>query len=438
MIGLFAAMRVTAVFLVLHLWFLLPHRYRAPACAGILAAMYALTTLLDLFVCQNITNKVNLAGNLALAAEVVLVLGAALLIGQHRDSRALLIGFSACACDLAGVAINCLLYFWSQSTALALAGSAACCAAALYFLVRGDRKTPLRDLLQNRSGRMKLCLVPLLTFLSFYVICVWPGNIFTVPECRVVLIIMILIMFGYYQLVLSLLRSRADSDALAGNNELLEAYVSSLKRQVADVRDAEEQLSILRHDMRHKDNMILYYLDAGNTDAVRTMVSDTVQQLDATAQKRYCRNGVLNMILTQTDRRAKQQGVVFRCSADIPEPEPGVPPEMEFEFGTIVLNLLENALRVAAALSDPQRRWVRFTAYRIKGQMFLEAANPYDGVLRLSPDTGLPQTTQGDGHGYGLRSVRAFVKKHSASLDFDTGNGIFCARILLPLRDPQS
>jgi signal transduction histidine kinase len=356
-----------------------------------------------------------------------------MLITQHRDSRAVIVAISACTYDMAVTAVSCLLCFFTRSTVLPFLGSLGFGVILLYVIVRGNRKTPISDLLQNSAGRMRLCLVPALAFVALYVACVWPGNVFSVPESRIVAVVMIAVMFTDYRLVISLLRIRAESDMLASSKELLESYACSLQERIEDSRKSREKLSILRHDMRHKDQMILYYLDAGDLDAVRALAEQTAVELDATAEKRYCRDNVIDRILAHADQAAAARQVEFRCNADIPEIAPELPQELEFEFGTVVLNLLENAVRAAAAQTDPQKRYVRFTAHPVKKQMFLEVANPCEETPRLSPETGLPVTTQGTGHGCGLRSVRAFVDKRHASFDLTTAGGLFCVRILFPL-----
>ncbi len=44
----------------------------------------------------------------------------------------------------------------------------------------------------------------------------------------------------------------------------------------------------------------------------------------------------------------------------------------------------------------------------------------YAGEITISPQTGLPQTTQGEKHGFGLQSVQAFCERYKAVFHYTT------------------
>ncbi len=353
MITLFLALRVSALFLVVFLWIFLPHRYPKWATL-LLALLYAATGVLDHILCRTIRPGVSAAGNLALFVEALLVLGTAVLISQQRDSGVFLVAMTSCTSDLAIVTVNCVLCALTDNPLTAMIGSVLFGTAMLSLMVRNNRKVRLSELPRSSEGRRELCLIPALAFVALYVTCVLPGNVFLIPECRIIAVVMIAVTLSYYHLVLTLLRTRAESDALASSNELLESYAACLRRRMEDTKKAQEKLSILRHDLRHRNQMILYYLDTNDTASVRNLAEVTASELDSTAEKQYCRNGVLNMILAQIDQTAAAQNVEFRCAAEIPDVSADLTKELEFEFATVVLNLLENAVRAAAAQTDPK------------------------------------------------------------------------------------
>ena len=49
--------------------------------------------------------------------------------------------------------------------------------------------------------------------------------------------------------------------------------------------------------------------------------------------------------------------------------------------------------------------------------------NTYAGEIVVSPQTGLPQTTKGAGHGFGLQSVRALCERYKAVFHYATEDG---------------
>lgn len=427
MSGIYAPLRVVSAFLLLFLWLFLPHKYGKITSLGILLASYILTGFSETAICRHIAQSIDGCGIAALAAEVAVVLGTSLLLGEHRDSRALFVGMSACACALASLIFGSLVYFYTDKPALSMVCQSLFNTLILIVLYDNNRRTPLTELLANKSGRNGLFFIPFVCFLSIFITGIWPGNIFTIPASRPASAMMIVLMFIYYHLVITLLRAQAKGGWLKSNNEILNAYARGLKQQIERTEKEQETLSVLRHDIRHRANLVQYYLSEGNTDAVKEMCAGVSAALDETVEKRYCVDNALNWVLNSSAQKAADREIRFECSADIPMlPEP-----LEMEFGTVVLNLLENALN-AASLSGKKDRFIKFFVRRIKGQAFLDVENSYSGTLKFSPVTKLPVSDKGEEHGYGLRSVLAFAQRNHATLECSAEEGVFHTRLLIP------
>jgi sensor histidine kinase regulating citrate/malate metabolism len=240
---------------------------------------------------------------------------------------------------------------------------------------------------------------------------------------------LLVVMILSYRLVMELLRSQERDNWLKANNEILNAYAHGLKQQIERTAKAQETLSILRHDIRHRANLVQYYLSEGNLDAVSEMFAQVNEKLDETIERRYCADAALNWVLSSSAQKAADRQIRFECSADIPP----LNETMELEFGTVVLNLLENALSAAAELPAAEQRFVEFSVHPVKGQAFLRMENSYCGTLAFSPVTNLPLSGKGEGHGYGLRSVLAFARMHQATFSCTAEGGVFHTRLLIPL-----
>jgi sensor histidine kinase regulating citrate/malate metabolism len=59
----------------------------------------------------------------------------------------------------------------------------------------------------------------------------------------------------------------------------------------------------------------------------------------------------------------------------------------------------------------------------------ISVKNPYEGEVKFGRD-GLP-TTHKSGHGIGLGSVAATVKRYDGSIDIEADNGVFSVSILM-------
>ena len=88
---------------------------------------------------------------------------------------------------------------------------------------------------------------------------------------------------------------------------------------------------------------------------------------------------------------------------------------------------MENAIIACTAVPE-NARVLRFTAVD-NGQLLLEMTNPYMGKITLDKD-GMPITSK-DGHGWGSRSVAAFVKSFGGELLYELLDGIFRVRMIV-------
>ena len=129
--------------------------------------------------------------------------------------------------------------------------------------------------------------------------------------------------------------------------------------------------------------MVLYYLDAGNEEAIRQMMTEAGSRLDETVEKEYCRNQVLNMILSSAAQKAEEKGIDFRCAAADCE----LPLSVRTDFATIILNLLENAQNAASKVPEAGKPFIKVDIFYESAQLIVRIANSYTGELHFSDDS---------------------------------------------------
>ena len=110
---------------------------------------------------------------------------------------------------------------------------------------------------------------------------------------------------------------------------------------------------------------------------------------------------------------------------------PRTVPISDTELCSILSNGLENALHAVSALPEQEKRMELYCDVRFK-KLLIEIKNPYKGEIDFQ--NGLPVAT-GDGHGYGCLSIRTIAEQNGGLCSFETGDGIFTVRIILPLSD---
>lgn len=430
-LGVFVMLRVSMLFLLAFLWCLQPHRYGRLRSLLILACSFAVTVYPDMVISEHLIVGYSLYANCANIFEILTVIGTAFCFGSHRDDRALFAGLSASTYDLAGIAVGTIIYYYLKSPVSAIALQAVFYIGVLAAIVKSSDAASLPEVMDKLGGRKKLCLIPALCYMSIYAASAWPGNIFNDDDSRILAAVMVVLMFAYYFLMASLLRAQRKSYRLSRDNELLETYASSLERRIEQEKTNQEKMAILRHDLRHRETMVLYYLDAGNEEAIRQMMTEAGSRLDETVEKEYCRNQVLNMILSSAAQKAEEKGIDFRCAAADCE----LPLSVRTDFATIILNLLENAQNAASKVPEAGKPFIKVDIFYESAQLIVRIANSYTGELHFSDDSCLPVSEKGREHGYGTRSVLAFSEKYSAPIDCHTEDGEFVFQIIIPVKE---
>lgn len=418
---------ISMAFLLAFLLLFLPLRYRKAATACLAAACFALTALID-YACIFVWGRQSCQIFCTLA-EIAVVQVTAFILSRERDFRTLFTGITAADYVLAGNVAGTLVSM--RGTHLLAAGlvQAGVHAGFLAYLVCRTRSEYLEVMKRGEIEWGRLCLVPALFYAAVYCIAEWPVNMYDVPKNALGVALILILMTVSYVLIFRLVRQIYREEELKYNCDYLELCADGLRREAEARREKNMQMAILRHDERHNASLVAAYLDAGETDKIRELLHEINRALDETCAMTFCENVALSGILSNAAGLAEKNGVDFRCEAVVPA-ELSI---SEFELAAVAANLTENAIRAAAALPAGRERYVKFSAHPVKSQLIVEVSNPYGEKIELSPQTGLPVSERGEGHGYGLRSVRSFAEKNGALFSYDTEDGVFSVRLLFPL-----
>ena len=194
--------------------------------------------------------------------QIIVVQLTGLLISEKRDSRTLFISLSASNYAIIGSIIAPILYIFTDSVLLALAGNLLAniiLLLVLYFNIRNSvTKFCERDL---EKSRWELCLIPVFFYCSFSSIAFFPYTLYDHPENILVSILLMFTMLVSYVVVLRYLDSETKQVEEYWKNMMFESYIQGLESQNYLTEQSERNLKILRHDMRHYSTMIDFLLD---------------------------------------------------------------------------------------------------------------------------------------------------------------------------------
>ncbi len=360
--------------------------------------------------------------------EIVIVQGLAFLLSKYRDFRALFIGLTSSAYVLFGNILG-VICFYHVSYFLPFIVQAFIHLMLLFFVLWKIRPA-LQEEIQLYSVNWKLlCFVPALFYGITHALSIYPTEEYTVASNIVCAFLILLLMAISYSLFVNILYQQRKDYELTRNNEYLENYAHRLKHEADIVAENEFNTSVIRHDMRHFSALIHTYLQAGDTDKVNELLLQLNNRLDATTPKRFCKNLAVNGIISTLYPQIVKKAIDFEYDLEIPQSLS----VNEFEFATVVSNLLENAINATSQLPEDTERKIKIKSRIVKNQLIFEITNSYSGDLDISSATGLPKSSQGRQHGYGLRGIQAFADKNNAIFDYTLENKEFRVRLLFAI-----
>lgn len=222
---------------------------------------------------------------------------------------------------------------------------------------------------------------------------------------------------AYHQL--SRKRSQAELQRTVLQTQLHQSEV-----EMENLRTAQAQAAIYRHDIRHHMNILHSFLAVGNQAQAQQYIQEVNADIEAFSPRRFCENETVNLLCSAYLDKAAALGITLTVNAQLPA-KLTIP---DSELCSVLSNGLENALH---AVADPAvtEKQARIYFHMKRDKLLLEITNPYAGTVQMVD--GLPVSTQ-QGHGYGCGSILSIVRRHRGLCSFEAENGIFTLRAVLP------
>ena len=206
-------------------------------------------------------------------------------------------------------------------------------------------------------------------------------------------------------------------------NELIRMQLNSFQTEMTNTRKSEKKMSILRHDTRHHLSVLRTLIQQGETDKALEYLNEVSQTYDDTVIKTYCRNEMVNSVLSIYNMRFEEQRIRWEIQVSIGEKLPC----SEMMFCAILSNVLENAMHAVQELPE-DKRYIELSLSEKAGHLLLMEKNTVRSVPTFAD--GVP-VTERSGHGLGARSIVYYVEKLSGQYQFFMEDGDFVVRIIL-------
>lgn len=294
--------------------------------------------------------------------------------------------------------------------------------SAVLYLFQRFVAAPYHYLASNmKQGWRVIAAIPILSFAIVMFLGLYPS--IRTDNYPAVLMMYGILCLVYY-IIYQVFHSTYLHLTIQENERLMTAQVSFLRKQYEIQGEYLKKEEVMRHDLRHLLSGIRTLLESEKTKDALNMLDRYVGIAGQALPHRYCANPILNSLLSYYIGKAENSGIHIRLNLDIPH----TLPVDATELAIVVSNMIENACNACARLPQGQERWMEIICINSPRFLF-QISNPYSGPLPLD-ENGLPVTGQ-PGHGIGMKSILAFMKKHNAIYDLDTSDGIFTFRFMV-------
>lgn len=206
-------------------------------------------------------------------------------------------------------------------------------------------------------------------------------------------------------------------------SRILEMLQAQSKKEIEAQKRSAYSISLLRHDMRHFLATISAYIDSGEYAKAKEYINGIAFYVDRTAVHKFCKNEIVNMILSSYETVLEENRIDFRQSICIPE-------QLlisDVDMTSILSNALENAIHAVLPLETEKRR-IELLLRMEESRLLISVKNTF-AVQPVMAD-GIPQSSKA-GHGFGTQSICYVTEKLNGSVQFLVQDGWFIVRVIL-------
>lgn len=206
--------------------------------------------------------------------------------------------------------------------------------------------------------------------------------------------------------------------------QLLVQQNDAFARQFELIQQSQENLRMLRHDMKNHVMTINTLLTRGSREELLEYLKKMNANIETERLHVDTGNPLVDSILNYKVEEAIRAGARVRIDAHIPDRLNMDP----FDLNIILGNLLDNAIE---GIRDSRDKEIRMEMVLDRSMLFVKLQNPFEGPLRKYQGEYL--TTKGSSRlrGIGLRSVQSALARYDGTMDIEAGDGVFTITLLL-------
>ena len=175
--------------------------------------------------------------------------------------------------------------------------------------------------------------------------------------------------------------------------------------------------------MRHFLLSISSYIENNDNEKALEYINEVIHTSDKTVTQRYCKNEIINLILSSHESELEHNYIHFEYSIQLPE----TLAVSDVDMTAILSNALENAIHAVLKLPEA-RREIKLYIRLNEEKLLISLKNTYADKPEFM--NGLPYTSEA-GHGFGTKSIWYVAEKLNGSCQFSVTDTYFILRVIL-------
>jgi len=271
---------------------------------------------------------------------------------------------------------------------------------------------------QTKKGWGIFSVLASLFYVMIILVTLYPNIIFDRPEYYPYLILILILLPCMYMTVFKVLWTQLKLFNYTEENRALNMQIKMAKERLAQGKENENNIKILRHDMKHKMLLLDDYIKNKMLDEAEKYIASLIKDIDKNTLKNYCDNHSVNVVLSYYNQIADKKGIKFETGIRLPEPLH----VSETDLAVVLSNGLENSIN---ALEHCEYKKIIVNGFTNADKIYLEIKNPFNTNVLFN---GKIPKSSSENHGYGTKSMAAIVEKYEGAYSFVVENGYFIFR----------
>lgn len=206
---------------------------------------------------------------------------------------------------------------------------------------------------------------------------------------------------------------------------VLDEKIVGIVNQYQIRQSKENELKILRHDMKHILINVSQLMTRGEIDEAQQFIKSYTNAIDATSTFKFCKDQIIDTVLEFYMNKCDTNDIKFHVKVNNFEDILDIP---SHEIALLISNCLDNAINASLKLEN--KRSISFSFINNDNRLILQIKNNFDGEVQYSEDN-LP-TNNEENHGIGTKSIKLFAQKNNLMLDYKITKNTFKITILFP------